>query len=95
MGETWWEAQLWNPTEFKALEVQSSTNTAVVLMDGKRRQKKTQGHLVARSRRGLKLLLVAHYDREARKYEGWAQQKRHQIQLIEAVADEPQEESGS
>lgn len=86
--ETWWEAQLWNPTEFKSVEVQSATNTAVVLLDGKRRQKRTQGHVIARSRSGLKALLIAHYEREASKYEGWAQQKRQQIKLIQAVADD-------
>ncbi len=82
MAETWWEAQLWNPTQLKALDVQSTTDKAVVLTNGTRRQKNTQGHIIARTRSGLKRLLIAHYDREARKYEGWAQKRGNKSRLL-------------
>lgn len=85
--ETWWKADLWNPSDFKSIEVSAHTDKTVMI-EGARKQRITDGHIIARSRSHLKSLLIAHFDREARKYEGWARQKRSYIEQIQAVSED-------
>lgn len=88
MIETWYEAKFYDPTTFKAVEVAAHTDKAVTLADGRRRQKVSQGGIIARSRSHLKSLMVAHFEREASKYEGWASHNRKRVEQIKAVSDD-------
>lgn len=84
--ETWWEAAIWNPTDFKPLEVSAHTSKTVTVK-GLRKQRITDNRIIARTRDGLKLLLIEHFEREARKYEGWARQKRQYADRVRAVTE--------
>lgn len=88
MTETWYEAKFYDPTTFKAVEVAAHTDKAVTLADGRRRQKVSQGGIIARSRSHLKSLLIAHFERELNKYQSWASYNRQRIEQLKAVSDD-------